>query len=106
MKTLTAVIVFILLAITAGGVSGYFLYTDLVKDTSAVVVQQQEQIDQLVSSDKELQKEVIEQRVQLNKDTRNLNTVIEVLNQVLKLLEETPTSDKPSKFNNSTYTGN
>ena len=32
MKTLTAVVVFILLAITAGGATGYFLYTDLVKD--------------------------------------------------------------------------
>ena len=45
MKTLAAVVVFILLAITAGGVTGYFLYTDLVKDEARIIVHQQSEID-------------------------------------------------------------
>ena len=106
MKTLTAVVVFILLALTAGGVTGYFLYTDLVKDTAAVLVQQQAEINQVKADNQYLRKEVSEQRTQLNKDTKNINTIVAILDQVLKPVEESPAPDKPSKFDNSMYTGN
>jgi len=101
MKTLTVVVIFILLAITAGGVTGYFLYTDLVKDTATVLIQQQTEIDQLKVDNQSLRKEVIEQRVQLNKDTKNLNTIVEIFNQVLKPTEEPVAPEKPSSFDNS-----
>ena len=72
MKTLTAVVVFILLAITAGGVTGYFLYTDLVKDEARIIVRQQSEIDTQAENIQTLQKEVIAQNKQLNKDTKTI----------------------------------
>lgn len=102
MKTLTAVVVIILLAIAAGGVTGYFLYTDLVKDTARVIIQQQAQIDQQTVDIQTLQKEIDAQDKQINKDTKNLDTVVEILTEVLKPAEE-QTPEKPSKFDNSSF---
>jgi predicted PurR-regulated permease PerM len=100
MKTLTAVVVIILLAITAGGVTGYFLYTDLVKDTTKIIIQQQAQIDQQTTDIQTLQKEIDVQDTKLQRDNKDINAIIDVLN---KAFQPTPKDggDSPSSFDKS-----
>ena len=107
MKTLTAVVVIILLAITAGGVSGYFLYTDLVKDTSQIIVRQQAQIDSQESDIQFLQKEI---KV-LNDNDKTLNSnskveqkeIVDIVDILNKAFEPPKSDEAPSSFDNSVF---
>jgi len=107
MKTLTAVVVLILLAITAGGVSGYFLYTNLVNDSARIIVKQQIQLDQQSADIQTLQKEIDVQSEQINQDTKQLNRDTEALGAVIEVLNKVFTSsdpkeeEHPSTFDNS-----
>jgi predicted PurR-regulated permease PerM len=107
MKTLAAVVVFILLAITAGGVTGYFLYTDLVKDTSQIIVRQQSQIDSQEVDIQSLQEEI---KV-LNDNDKTLNSnskveqkeIVDIVDILNKAFESPKSDESPSNFDKSLY---
>lgn len=103
MKILSAVVVFLLLAVTAGGIVGYFEYNLLVSGVTQVLVQQQAQIDHQEKVIQGLQKDIDRQ----DKNTAIVQKEVGELAKVLtEIIESAQTPDKPSRYDNSSMLKN